>query len=99
MKFLRFSKKIAKFEPCLGELSKQQSSNQYIFTTMSKSALQIARANYTPKMPHVLNGNVQPKEGAATTSVSDQEAIRELFPNTYGMPIVGFEKRPMSWIS
>jgi len=32
---------------------------------MSKSALQIARASYVPKMPQVLNGNVQPREGAA----------------------------------
>ena len=59
---------------------------------MSKSALQIARASYVPKMPHVLNGNVQPKVGAATTSVSDQEEINKLFPNTYGMPIITFEQ-------
>lgn len=59
---------------------------------MSKSALQIARASYVPKMPHVLNGNVQPKAGEITTSVSDQGEIKKLFPNTYGMPIVTFEQ-------
>lgn len=59
---------------------------------MSKSALQIARASYVPKMPHVLNGNVQHKNGASTTSVSDQEEIKKLFPNTYGMPVITFEQ-------
>lgn len=35
---------------------------------------------------------MQPKEGAATESVSDQEEIKKLFPNTYGMPIITFEE-------
>ncbi|MEA4978459.1 MAG: diphosphate--fructose-6-phosphate 1-phosphotransferase [Petrimonas sp.] len=59
---------------------------------MSKSALQIARASYVPKMPHVLNGNVQSKVGAVTTSAGNQEEIKKLFPNTYGMPIITFEQ-------
>lgn len=58
---------------------------------MSKSALQIARAGYVPKMPHVLRGNVEPREGEKTSSVSDREEIRKLFPNTYGMPVITFE--------
>lgn len=58
---------------------------------MLKSALQIARASYVPKMPSVLNGNVKPVAGEATTSVSDQEEIKSLFPNIYGMPIITFE--------
>lgn len=29
--------------------------------------------------------------GAATQSVADQEAIKALFPNTYGMPLITFE--------
>ncbi len=58
---------------------------------MTKSALQIARAAYQPKMPQALTGNVKMKEGAATQSVADQDAIKELFPNTYGMPLVSFE--------
>lgn len=58
---------------------------------MSKSPLQIARASYQPKLPASLLGNVVLTEGAATESVADQEAIRQLFPNTYGMPVVSFE--------
>lgn len=57
---------------------------------MTKSALQIARATYEPKMPEGLNGNVKIEVGAATESVRDQQEIQKLFPNTYGMPIVKF---------
>ena len=44
-----------------------------------------------PKLPKALQGAVKVKEGAATQSVGDQEEIKKLFPNTYGMPIVEFE--------
>ena len=57
---------------------------------MKKSALQIARAAYQPKLPQGLRGNVTIKEGAPTQSVADQEEIQKLFPNTYGMPLVEF---------
>lgn len=57
---------------------------------MKKSALQIARAAYQPKLPQGLRGNVTIKEGAPTQSVADQEEIQKLFPNTYGMPLVKF---------
>ncbi len=57
---------------------------------MTKSALEIARACYVPKMPEDLRGNVSIEQGAATQSVSDQDEIKALFPNTYGMPIVKF---------
>ena len=57
---------------------------------MKKSALQIARANYQPKLPAVLKGNVAVEDGKNTESVADHEAIRKLFPNTYGMPIIKF---------
>ena len=53
---------------------------------MEKSALQMARAAYQPKLPKALQGAVKVKEGAATQSVGDQEEIKKLFPNTYGMP-------------
>ena len=59
---------------------------------MTKSALQIARTNYVPKMPEGLKGNVKIAEGAATGSVADQTEIKELFPNTYGLPIVTFNQ-------
>ena len=58
---------------------------------MEKSALQKARAAYQPKLPKALQGAVKVKEGAATQSVGDQEEIKKLFPNTYGMPVVEFE--------
>jgi len=57
---------------------------------MEKSALQIARAAYQPKLPKALQGPVKAQEGAATQSVGNQEEIKALFPNTYGMPVVEF---------
>ncbi|MDE6808403.1 MAG: diphosphate--fructose-6-phosphate 1-phosphotransferase, partial [Prevotella sp.] len=57
---------------------------------MEKSALQIARAAYQPKLPRGLKGAVKAVEGASTQSVDNQEEIKALFPNTYGMPLVEF---------
>lgn len=57
---------------------------------MKKSALQIAREAYQPKLPLGLRGNVSVKEGEPTQSVADQEEIKKLFPNTYGLPLVEF---------
>ena len=57
---------------------------------MEKSALQIARAAYQPKLPKALQGAVKVKEGAPTQSVDNQDEIKKLFPNTYGMPLVEF---------
>ena len=59
---------------------------------MKISALQQARAAYQPKLPQALTETVKLCEGAATESVADQEAIKAMFPNTYGLPIVTFEK-------
>lgn len=59
---------------------------------MKKSALQKARAAYKPKLPIVLTGAVKAVEGKATQSVADQEEIKKLFPNTYGLPEIRFEK-------
>ncbi|MDR0976296.1 MAG: diphosphate--fructose-6-phosphate 1-phosphotransferase [Prevotellaceae bacterium] len=58
---------------------------------MTKSALQLARASYQPKLPQSLKGAVKAVSGAATRSVADQEEINKLFPNTYGMPLIRFE--------
>ena len=58
---------------------------------MTKSALQIARADYQPKLPKALQGQVKAVFGAPTQSVADQEEIKKLFPNTYGMPLITFE--------
>lgn len=55
-----------------------------------KSNLQIARAAYQPKLPAVLKGATALQEGEATQSVANQEDIKKLFPNTYGMPLLKF---------
>ncbi|MCR5333382.1 MAG: diphosphate--fructose-6-phosphate 1-phosphotransferase [Bacteroidaceae bacterium] len=57
---------------------------------MKKSALQVARAAYQPKLPKALQGPVKAVEGSATQSVGNQEEIKALFPNTYGMPVIEF---------
>ena len=57
---------------------------------MKKSALQRVRAEYQPKLPKVLHGAVKVKLGEATESVANQKEIKELFPHTYGMPVVEF---------
>lgn len=58
---------------------------------MEKSALQITRAEYQPKLPVALRGALKAVEGEPTQSVDNQEEIMELFPNTYGMPYLKFE--------
>lgn len=57
---------------------------------MEISALQKERAAYQPKLPKALQGAVKLKEGEPTQSVANQQEIKELFPNTYGMPLVEF---------
>ncbi len=57
---------------------------------MKTSLLQKARAQYQPKLPMGLQGAVKVKEGEPTQSVGDQKEIKELFPNTYGMPLIEF---------
>jgi len=57
---------------------------------MIKSALQIARENYKPKLPGALKGSIKIVEGEKTESIADQDDIKKMFPNTYGMPILSF---------
>ena len=60
---------------------------------MTISPLQKARYEYEPKLPGMLRGGINKiavKEGAATQSVADQEAIAALFPNTYGKNEITF---------
>ena len=62
---------------------------------MKLSPLQIARYQYTPKLPGMLRNGIAEicvKEGEATTSVADQERIQALFPNTYGKKEITFQK-------
>ena len=58
---------------------------------MTKSALQVARATYAPKLPKALQGPVAIVEGEKTQSIADQAEIAKLFPNTNGMPLLTFE--------
>ena len=58
---------------------------------MKKSALQRVRAEYQPKLPKALQGDVKLKVGEPTQSVANQEEIKSLFPHTYGLPVVEFE--------
>lgn len=63
---------------------------------MKASLLQKARAKYQPKLPNGLAGVVKVREGEPTQSVGDQDEVKRLFPNTYGMPVIEFvpgEKR------
>ena len=61
--------------------------------TIEKSALQIARAAYQAKLPSVFSNGAKVAfaEGAPTTAADDAEQINELFPKTYGAPIISFE--------
>ena len=62
---------------------------------MELSPLQIARYEYQPKLPEILKNEIsaiKAVEGEVTASVSDQEQIKHLFPNTYGMREVTFER-------
>ncbi|MGD1044230.1 MAG: diphosphate--fructose-6-phosphate 1-phosphotransferase [Bacteroidota bacterium] len=58
---------------------------------MTISPLQLARANYKPKLPITLTGNILVKEGGATQSVAHQKEISKMFPYTYGLPILNIE--------
>ncbi|MEN6372513.1 MAG: diphosphate--fructose-6-phosphate 1-phosphotransferase [Armatimonadota bacterium] len=52
------------------------------------SALQKERAKYQPKVPVALrSGSIKIKLGEPTEPSSNQDEIKQLFPNTYGQPI------------
>ncbi len=60
---------------------------------MSKviSNLQKVRSSYQPKLPPALkSANIALKLGAPTEPETDQNEIKELFPNTYGQPVATF---------
>ncbi|MFT5749153.1 MAG: pyrophosphate--fructose-6-phosphate 1-phosphotransferase, partial [Ancylomarina sp.] len=58
---------------------------------MIKSPLQKARSKYIPKLPQSLEENVTLITGDPSEAIADKEAIKEMFPNTYGLPLVTFE--------
>lgn len=59
---------------------------------MSISALQQARAAYSPKLPPALRQGaaVLVKPGEATTAAGDVDRIKALFPNNFGKPVLSF---------
>lgn len=62
---------------------------------MEISPLQQARYKYQPKLAGMLRNGVSEIvaiEGAATESSGNQDQIKKLFPNTYGMKEVSFSK-------
>ena len=50
------------------------------------------RLTYRPKLPATLRCPVRAVKGEPTQSVADQEAVKALFPNTYGLPELTFER-------
>ena len=58
----------------------------------STSYLQQLRLEYQPKLPATLKCPVRAVKGEPTQSVADQEAIKALFPYTYGLPELTFER-------
>jgi len=62
---------------------------------MNRSPLQMARYQYSPKLPGILRNGISEicvKNGSSTQSVADQEKIQALFPNTYGKNEITFQK-------
>ncbi|HKL59604.1 MAG TPA: diphosphate--fructose-6-phosphate 1-phosphotransferase [Sphaerochaeta sp.] len=62
---------------------------------MDISPLQRLRYEYQPKLPTILRSDIKtilPVAGEATSPEHDKEALKALFPNTYGLPSVSFAK-------
>lgn len=58
------------------------------------SLLQKERAAYKPKLPAIFREGkgFLALDGKTTESVDDQETVKKHFPETYGMPVITFEK-------
>ena len=66
---------------------------------MDVSALQKARYEYKPKLPGNISGDIGDMAvelGSPTGSVSDEEALRGIFKNSFGKPlaVIGKGKIP-----
>ncbi|HUW70432.1 MAG TPA: diphosphate--fructose-6-phosphate 1-phosphotransferase [bacterium] len=62
---------------------------------MDYSPLQKSRYAYQPKLPAVLRGGpaaIAMELGKPTESLADHEAVRALFPQSYGKPLAHFSK-------
>ena len=71
-------------------------SSVFAKVEQDKQDIQSLRAVYHPKVPYSISGSTKLVEGKGTQSVADQEEIKKLFPNTYGMPILTFEPANLS---
>ncbi len=63
--------------------------------TSQFSELQIERRKFKPQLPLVLRlgaAGITPKKGLPTQCMSYQSEIKEIFPNTYGLPEIKFIK-------
>ncbi len=63
---------------------------------MKLSTLQEIRYGYQPKLPPALRGTISgitAETGGATESVADRKELQEIFPHTYGKPIVTLQPR------
>ncbi|MGQ0644065.1 MAG: diphosphate--fructose-6-phosphate 1-phosphotransferase [Elusimicrobiota bacterium] len=63
--------------------------------TPRKSELQMERAKYEPVLPAVLTkgpAGAALRRGRNTESESDREALRQIFPRTYGLPLTAFAR-------
>ncbi len=62
--------------------------------TKEVSALEKARFSYKPKLPESLKKGaaVGFSEGEPTGAAGDELAIKDLFPNTFGSPMISFEE-------
>ncbi|AHH10174.1 diphosphate--fructose-6-phosphate 1-phosphotransferase [Borrelia coriaceae] len=57
------------------------------------SVFQKERYKYTPKLPKVLENdfqNISVVFGEETEALGDRDALKEIFKNTYGLPVVNF---------
>lgn len=63
---------------------------------ISKSPLQIERSKYQPRLPKTIEGHVKLNIGETSKASSDEDALKALFPNTYGLPVVTFEAAEVS---
>ncbi len=62
---------------------------------MTISPLQQSRYSYKPKLPSIFLENLENiaiVESGSTESVGDREELKALFANTYGKPLVSFQK-------
>jgi diphosphate-dependent phosphofructokinase len=59
---------------------------------MIKSPLQKARAGYQPVLPGNISKSVKIQEGNKSEPLTDKDELKNLFPNTYGMPLLVFQE-------